>query len=594
MEPTYFFSSHADRSSHDRETVDQFSLHGALPYATLRQQTGSNTSLYNTASGAAPASTVEAQYWQQDGNGSKFPRFVMQPFKRAPITNAGRVAYLGESANVGLLFHDGHGTADFVHYPVPGNIMGRARGKWTDFDDIEISLLHQRGAFLLPPRTLCDELVDAYFKWVAPIVPVINRTRFMRQYHDVENPPPLLLLQTILLAGSRVCTNPQLRDANGSTTPVALAIYNRAKALYNANYEEDRVTIVQALILLGWYWEGTEDAMSNVFCWSRVAIIVGQGAGMHRSMERSQLSIADKKLWKRIWWTLFTRDRSVAVTLDRAMYINTDDCDVEMVCEEDFIEDDGLSSESTGNTVHIQFFLQYIKLCEIMGSVMSQQYSVTSKARGLNKTDLIRSDAALADWLQNCPKEVYWEVPRHNFWSALLHSHYYTTLCLLHRANVLPTIEERTEEISQNIASQAAAMMTTIIKNLSSHNELQYCPAFVVYSLFSALVIHVHQKQSNILSLIQATQDRIRVCMNALNDISRVWLVAKMVHTLVESMLSNKDVWERLPKAPGKRLKKVTRSINQESIKSKGPGNRKYEDMILEFPLNNWPAPRDS
>ena len=109
---------------------------------------------------------------------------------------------------------------DFVHYPVPGNIKGHARGKLTDFDEIEIHLLHQKGAVLLPPRILCDDLVDSYFTWVAPIMPVINRTRFMRQYHGVEDPPSILLLQAILLAGSRVCTNPLLKDANGSATPV--------------------------------------------------------------------------------------------------------------------------------------------------------------------------------------------------------------------------------------------------------------------------------------------------------------------------------------------------------------------------------------
>jgi hypothetical protein len=47
-------------------------------------------------------------------------------------------------------------------------------------------------------------------------------------------------------------------DANGSTTPAAMTFYKRAKALYDANYEDDRVTIVQALILLAWWWEGPE------------------------------------------------------------------------------------------------------------------------------------------------------------------------------------------------------------------------------------------------------------------------------------------------------------------------------------------------
>lgn len=210
------------------------------------------------------------------------------------------MAYLGESSNLSLLVHDRHGTTDVVHYPLPENIRG-ARARLTEPDQMEIDILQQRGAFLLPPRALCDELVDSFFKWVAPVVPVINRSRFMKRYKDPKNPPSLLLLQAVLLAGSRVCNNPQLMDASGSTTPAAMTFYKRAKALYDANYEDDRITIVQALILMGWYWEGPEgaklaqvsladyrdvnlpsDVTKNVFYWTRVAIIVAQGSGMHR------------------------------------------------------------------------------------------------------------------------------------------------------------------------------------------------------------------------------------------------------------------------------------------------------------------------
>ena len=205
-----------------------------------------------------PATTLsDAQALQQATQNTHFAQFMKPKFARAPIKEAGRVAYLGESSNLSLLVHDRHGTTDVVHYPLPDTVKG-SRARLTDLDNLEIDILHQRGAFLLPPRTLCDELVEAYFKWVAPVVPVINKTRFMLRYRDAKNPPSLLLLQAMLLAGSRVCSNPQLMDANGSTTPAAMTFYKRAKALYDANYEDDRVTIVQALVLMGWYWEGPE------------------------------------------------------------------------------------------------------------------------------------------------------------------------------------------------------------------------------------------------------------------------------------------------------------------------------------------------
>ena len=213
--------------------------------------------------GMPPTALTDQEEAQQASGENAYAQFMKPKFARAPIKEAGRVAYLGESSNLSLLVQDRHGTTDVVHYPLPPNIRG-SRARLTDLDNLEIDILHQRGAFLLPPKQLCDELVDAYFKWVAPVVPIVNRSRFMRHYRDPKNPPSLLLLQAILLAGSRVCTNPQLMDANGSTTPAAMTFYKRAKALYDANYEDDRVTIVQALVLLGWYWEGPEGELRKM------------------------------------------------------------------------------------------------------------------------------------------------------------------------------------------------------------------------------------------------------------------------------------------------------------------------------------------
>ncbi|KAF1811917.1 hypothetical protein P152DRAFT_488164 [Eremomyces bilateralis CBS 781.70] len=553
---------------------------------------------YNTLDGTPSTKVDDAYAAQLATHNGTYVQFMKPKFARAPIKEAGRVAYLGESSNLTLLVHDRYGSTDVVHYPLPDNVRG-AKARVSDLDNMEVEILHQRGAFLLPPRALCDELVEAYFKWVAPVVPVINRNRFMRQYRDPKNPPSLLLLQAILLAGSRVCTNSQLMDSSGSTTPAAMTFYKRAKALYDANYEDDRVTIVQAVILMGWYWEGPEvDVTKNVFYWSRVAIVVAQGSGMHRSVEGTQLTRSDKRLWKRIWWTLFARDRSVAVALGRPVAINPEDSDVEMISEDDFIEDEpDRPSEFAPDPVHVQFFIHYVKLCEIMGLVLSQQYSVASKYRRTNAIDLTHSDMALADWLQHCPKEVYWERPRHHFWAGLLHANYYTTLCLLHRAHMPPAgspkpgpqngfLEERAYP-SRNIAYEAAGMITSIIESLQAHDELRYTPAFIVYSLFSALIMHVYQMRSSNKSVVSATEQRLQVCMNALKEVSKVWLVAKMVHTLFESILGNKLLEERLQKAAGKRHKKQPKMKEDPST-----SKRKFHDMDVGF--NGPPAPQVS
>jgi len=108
--------------------------------------------------------------------------------------------------------------------------------------------------------------------------------------------------------------------------------------------------------------------------------------------------------------------------------------------------------------------------------------------------------------------------------------------------------------------------------------------------------MHVYQMRSSVPSVVQQTQERMRVCMSALKEVSRVWLVAKMVYTLFESILGNKVLEERLQKAPGKRHKKMVQSVSQgiNQIKREDPGKRKYDDMALDFNVNNAPAPQES
>ena len=135
-----------------------------------------------------------------------------------------------------------------------------------------------------------------------------------------------------------------------------------------------------------------------------------------------EISRTDRRLLKRIWWTLFTRDCSVAVALDRPIGINMKDSDVESLSEDDFEEGDiGREDISTPNPVHVRFFLQYVALCKIMARVLSRDFSMSSK---LKSKDLTKSSLALATWLQNCPSEVNWHHLDHNFWAAILHLNY--------------------------------------------------------------------------------------------------------------------------------------------------------------------------
>ena len=119
--------------------------------------------------------------------------------------------------------------------------------------------------------------------------------------------------------------------------------------------------------------------------------------------------------------------------------------------------------------------------------------------------------------------------------------------------------------------------------------------------------MHVYQMRSSNQSIVTATQQRLQICMNALRDVSKVWLVAKMVHTLFESILGNKVLEERLQKAAGRKhtKNKTTNGTRtgQTTAKNSPPNEtvqqaneaqkRKFDDMELGY-ANGPPAPQMS
>ena len=68
-------------------------------------------------------------------------------------------------------------------------------------------------------------------------------------------------MQAVLAAGSTVAGRTDLTVDSVSSLPVAATYFERARLLYEASYETDHVTLVQSLILMGWYWEALDGEM---------------------------------------------------------------------------------------------------------------------------------------------------------------------------------------------------------------------------------------------------------------------------------------------------------------------------------------------
>lgn len=475
--------------------------------------------------------------------------------------------------------------ADTLHDPLL-HILGRARASLDHLEATEISALEQMELFQLPPESLCDDLVHTYFKWVAPAIPVINRTQFMEQYHNKENPPSLLLIQAVLLAGSKAHDGLGLFESDGLPSLIIRETYRRAKALFHAKVEYDPVTTVQALTVMGWYCSGLQDTTEDTEHWTKMAIMMAQENGTLHAVGKEGLSRAEQRLRKRIWWTLFTLDRSIAQNRGRPPLINTAHCDIEPIGAEDFIES---SDRIPINQLHVLFFQQYSKLHSIIDKILSQRYSYAWLKQHDGCTTFSSCDTALNDWRQNRPSELYWDPASHNFWSALLEISYYATLCLLHttKLNVGHTKRQPPSGTPLNAISEIAP----IVAALYARKELQKCPVSFVNDLLRSLFTYVIDSRTHGVH----QKERAMICMCALKDISRVWAIPKTQYTLLESAIQ-RDAPEDISNAEHGGFSQQTYGDHRYCIKDSEPAV--YNDgvphsvpAILESPgqhTENW------
>lgn len=510
------------------------------------------TPLANAEKEKAPSATETSNAQKDDPSEvlSVGPTSAGQGWLQPPNnkTASGVVAFLGSSSNINLLFEPQE-EGDSFHYALPNDLGGR-KSRLNELDNEELEILKFRGAFLLPPRDLCDDLIEAFFEKIYPTMPILNRSKFMRSYNSASNPPSLLLLQSMLLAGSRVCRNPALLDSDQSTDLASLTFYKRAKALFDANYETDKITIVQSVMLLSWWWEGPEDVTRNSFYWSRVALSIAQGFGLHRSMEKTNMPLDTKRTWKKMWWALFTRDRWGAVALGRPVLVNLEDSDVPMLTEDDFIEDEpGLPALYPVNRTHVLSFIHSVKLSEIMGMVLKQQFSINAEiSRRQNRIPVVsHCDMAMGSWMNNLPPELKYSVKdksHHNFFVATLHAQYYTVLCLVHRSNVLRKGGQSSNNPypSWGIAFQAAHMISRIMESLIKYDEIKDCSVFYIYTVFSAMIMLLYQTDSPNPSVVESAKKGFDTCMVALSGMGKQWMVARMLQNLFKPLNSNKQL----------------------------------------------------
>lgn len=155
----------------------------------------------------------------------------------------------------------------------------------------------------LPPRSLMDRLIDAYFDRFHTFCPIINKSSFLSSIRDGS--VSATLLRSVLFVASIHCDLQILHlMGHGTRWDANEHLFTKASTSFDADRGSDRTNMVLSSYLLH-YWFGSPTTYRDSHWWLAAAIRSAQCMGYHRSTKNSTMPAKEKSRWKRIWWCLY-------------------------------------------------------------------------------------------------------------------------------------------------------------------------------------------------------------------------------------------------------------------------------------------------
>lgn len=464
----------------------------------------------------------------------------------------------------------------------------------------DIAYLDKKGALTIPAVPLRDQLLKCFAQFVHPYMPLLNLHDLVRMIDvsDGTHAVSLLLFQAIMFSGVATVDIQYLEAAGYSSRRDARRdFFQKARLLYDFDIELDRISIIQSLLLMT-YWYETPDDQKDSHHWMGIAVSLSHTIGLHRNPDNSlQMDAPRRRLWKRIWWSTYMRDRLVALGMRRPTRIKDADFDVPMLELDDFESDvipEGPSCIPADCTVlrdvekQRQLAVMCIakaKLCVCVSHVLSVQYSVLHNNHGVvsdegttrttmmlvakkldPEVDVVQAcDNELRDWQENLAHEARYKQPSwHDIESgnqdlalnrSLLHMVYYATLSALHRPQVLPStamppreMQAEQLEISRKAVRLAATEITKIAYRLYHLDLVRFLPTPGITVLLPAIIIHLLDIKAPDEPTRRASLQGFCQCMQIMARLRDIYAAADYSTAFLEAAIRKAEI--TLPQRP--------------------------------------------
>ncbi|KAK4941745.1 hypothetical protein LTR10_018349 [Elasticomyces elasticus] len=411
-------------------------------------------------------------------------------------------------------------------------------------EDVEYLLV--KGALTLPEPDLLDACMRSYFQYAQPLFPILDPLKVLSivKGNNTDEKLSLLLLQALIFVGS-TWVDVRLVRRLGFLSRKAFrrSVHQKLRLLYDADYEDDRICLVQTFVLWTFWFEGPNET-KDAWHWIGVALSLSRTISLHQADTNLDPSHPMYRLRKRLWWGLVTRDTIGSFGLSRSPRIMDVDHNVPMLEVEDFdfhqapdVLPGAIPQTLRQQRAHAQLCVSFVQLVHIFGKIFKTAYpelesgktavlysrhqlegtdKMATKKRPLNTDQLEAYEKDLDQWRQGISDELWHTTPfplnprgmekaelAHR---GLLSITYYATLMNLHRPQMLPestsimsteSVEKVTPDASRAVVRLAARQITRIAMDFYEENLVESLSATFISCLLPASINHIFDMTSH-------------------------------------------------------------------------------------------------
>ncbi|KAH0832823.1 cutinase transcription factor 1 alpha [Fonsecaea pedrosoi] len=518
------------------------------PLKGVRNQPKSPQESHNPRTGSTSTGVPDKPDLAQDSQETLYAQVLdkatdtgmLQPDVKEGVVH---VMYMGETFNLTHLLRqtnpDSARSTRKRHYVVRFNPKNRTADpveeQEEEEDNVLTSFLQHQGCFRLPSVHTCYQLFQTYFEYVHPHYPILDREDFAAQYTDLQNPASYLLLQSVLFMASGHCELSVLLEAGfESRYHARKTFFQRAKALYDNDHEPNKVTVVQAVFLISFWWNGPTD-QKDTWHWLGIAISLALTLGMHRSTQLSDMKPKDRCLWKKIWWSLFAEDKHAATALGRPVHIRRRDCDVEPLEIGDFDDEPRVArADIFGRPERVDglYVIALVELSMIAESIVESSFTAFNATTSDNADMFQSCSQALEQWRSGLPLELRIEYTSNCLWTSMLHIAHSWFEIVTHRSISPQNLSPPSMKTAHCLAMDAANRMVRIVEELLSQSHILHCPIHIVPALFAAMGMQAVDICSGQSILEQLGVVKVRLAMIALRELQSTWPVSGWIFRL--------------------------------------------------------------